>query len=58
MKRLAQLPAMVFGYIASALYLTALGYVYNAQGRPVSAAFVGLVAMAVMTPVFRQAGRS
>lgn len=58
MKRISQLPAMVFGYIASALYLTALGYFYNAQGRPVSALFVGAVALAVMTPVFRQAWRS
>lgn len=46
----------MFGYIASSLYLTALGYVYHDHGRPMSAAFVGLVAAAVMTPVFK-AGR-
>lgn len=55
MKRIARLPLAVFGYLASALYLTGLGYVYNAQGRPVSAAIVAVAAFAVMAPVFRAA---
>ena len=58
MNRILRMPAAVFGYIASALYLTGLGYVYNAQGRPVSAFLVALVALAVMAPVFRQASGS
>ena len=57
MKRLTRLPAAVLGYLASSVYLTGLGYVYNVNGRPVSAAIVGVAAMATVTPVVR-AGRS
>ncbi len=57
MKRFGRLPMVVFGYIASAMYLTGLGYVYNAQGKPVSALLVGLAAIVVMTPVFQRAWR-
>ena len=57
MNRLPSLPAAVFGYLASSLYLTGLGYVYNANGRPVSAAIVGVAALATGAPVVR-AGRS